>query len=242
MKKFTAAVLFLFLILCLAACGRQPAAPAAPSASPAGAAAASSAPAEANAKLTRSCANIALFLPEGWKYAEVNDDGRFGLKFWPEAEPGVSAVLWYWTNTFGMCGTGVTFETVALPSGLTATRATEESSSGSMYDLIYRDTPGSYVGECFTSKTMWDKYGAVISDIFGTAVLGQGNLSASEAVRASESACAMECDSDRTRAVFDYLSGAWTVTLVSADGKTSKTAVISPDGTAEVTRNEAGAA
>ena len=232
MKKLSAALLTCCLLLSLAACGENSIARV--SASPA---ASAPPPPAVSAKLSRDHASISLTLPEGWEYAETDEDDRFGLKFWPEEEPGATAALWYWTDGFGMCGTGVAFSKVTLPSGLSATKATENGGSGCLYDLIYHDTAGSYVGECFTSKELWKKYGADIEAILGSAVLGEGNLSESQAVDAALPLCTIDYSKEKTRAEFDYLTGTWEITFASDSQKTLQTVTVGNDGTAALAQS-----
>ena len=235
MKKLSAALLSLCLLLSLAACGETAASPApAASASPSPVVSANT----VSAKLSREHANISLTLPDGWSYCETDEESRLGLTFWPEADPAVTAGVWFYTESFGMCGTGVDFEEVTLPGGGKATRATSQSGSSQMYTLIYKGTAGSYVGECFLSGADWDKYGASIASIFESAAVGQGNMTESEAVDAALKACPMDCDSDKTRSDFDYLTGVWEVSLSSSDGKTLHTVTLDPAGTAAVVRDE----
>lgn len=77
--------------------------------------------------------HLSLQLPDNWDYqiqseeALEKEDGRYtcAIHFWPKGYPEEIFVLGYQTE-FGMCGTGVTIEDIALDNGITGYRYIEE--------------------------------------------------------------------------------------------------------------------
>ena len=77
--------------------------------------------------------HLSLQLPDNWDYqiqseeALEKEDGRYtcAIHFWPKDYPEEIFVLGYQTE-FGMCGTGVTIEDIALDNGITGYRYIEE--------------------------------------------------------------------------------------------------------------------
>lgn len=90
---------------------------------------------------------LRVVLPEGWTWAQAGGTEKgtvYGL--WPEDDPAFRVELHLWPeNSFGMCGTGVTYEDYALPNGETATLATETNSGWLNWILILPQAP-----DCFT--------------------------------------------------------------------------------------------
>ncbi len=63
---------------------------------------------------------IELNIPNGWNYEEVeeskNDDFKFALNFYKNSKE-KNATLYFYSNMFGVCGTGLTNEKITLNNG-----------------------------------------------------------------------------------------------------------------------------
>lgn len=178
-------------------------------------------------------ANMTVTLPEGWDYKIVEagptllsgtEDGRFGIRFWPEKKPEMTVSLLYSTQQIGLCGTGVTFEDVQLENGRKATKCTSGESGGSFwFCLIYTDVPGNYMAEGSFSRADWAAYGTDVLEILTGAELGAGSMDRVDAVAQAETAYAQPYA--HAYAEFDYKTGQWTVELRDEDGNALYNAV-----------------
>ncbi len=129
-------------------------------------------------------AAIALSLPAGWEYRAEEEPSAEGLGydcalvFWPEDAPACAVTVFARQEAIGLCGTGLTIEPRAWESGLEATAYSErlggEEGDHFWYLLIYNDTPVCCAAEYSGPAALWEKYGAEIEEILGTASLGGG--------------------------------------------------------------------
>lgn len=76
---------------------------------------------------------VALHIPEGWRFEAVREEGRAGLRFWPEGREG-AVTLYGCADPVGVCSTGLEEEQVQLPSGSTWTKSTYQGSR--IWDLM----------------------------------------------------------------------------------------------------------
>lgn len=95
-------------------------------------------------------------LPEGWK-AETSEttDGNGAILLYPEEKPD-AAVQIAWHRAFGVCGTGLTQETVALPNE-TEAHVGYYDGSGLWSFVTLAGLPGAGSdGECVAALTYYD--------------------------------------------------------------------------------------
>lgn len=86
--------------------------------------------------------SMKLTLPEGWDWqlAQPRDGTSEGILFWKEGDGDCCFFLNTWPEGFGMCGTGVDFTEVELPSGGKLTEARE---GDRWLILIFEGVPGA---------------------------------------------------------------------------------------------------
>ena len=176
-------------------------------------------------------ANIALNLPEDWAYETIPlTEERGGIEFWHEDAPDSRMGLYYLTDPFGICGTGVTREELVFPDGSTANLYWETLEDVSYAYVFFSDTPGEYLFEAHYLPTeFWEEQRETILTILGTAVVGAGELPESTAFTIAEAQCPKKypyCFRD-----FDYLTGQWTFRFYAVSDYILQTVVIAPDGT-----------
>lgn len=117
-------------------------------------------------------AGIALTLPTDWEYAIDAHDaeaGQFSIAFWPKAQPQAVLEVVHYGTPFGVCGTGLTTQTVSFANGL-------EGSMGTYADLdnwSFIAFENDYVAHNEGIGLWWDAYGAQALEILGTAVFGE---------------------------------------------------------------------
>ena len=160
-------------------------------------------------------ANMGLTIPQGWSY-EIEElgkvsDAAFGIHFWPDAHPDMLFKLYFRTEKFGLCGTGVTFDEVTFENGLSATICTEGGDDTIWMLMIYHSLPGEYTLETRASASRLSEYEDDLNTILNSATLGKGVLSEPDAIEAAKAVCTISYDFIRTS--FDYMDGTWEIEL-----------------------------
>ena len=160
--------------------------------------------------------SMKLTLPEGWDWqlAQPRDGTSEGILFWKEGNGDCCFFLNAWPEGFGMCGTGVDFTEVELPSGGKLTEAREETRDGGRFlTLIFEGVPGSYTlrpQSGTMNGAVWDaKWRDEILTILDTAELGGDALTEAEAVERAEEVFGGSYDAAYGN--FDLKTGEWTV-------------------------------
>lgn len=118
-------------------------------------------------------------LPKEWSYEVLTPemiltDGMEScmIRFWLTDDPDISFELAYWPM-FGICGTGVTIESMELDNGRSATWYTE-SLEGKIWFSICMKKPedssakGSYVINGGLEEGLWNQYKDALTDIVKT--------------------------------------------------------------------------
>ncbi len=191
------------------------------------------------AKYSDHYANIQIEIPEDWGYAvideivlteESEDIGRAGIEFWPEDQPDARMGLYYYVDSYGICGTGPTRENLTFASGQEATLYWEELGDLSYAYVFYKDTPGEYLFEAHYIPTdFWQNERETILSILDTAVVGGEALSENEALTIAEAEC--EKFYPHSYREFDHLTGQWTFRFYVVGSLIKQTVVVNPDGT-----------
>ena len=178
--------------------------------------------------------NIALklTLPEGWDWQEDTSENTEGILFWDSEKPDQRFLLAAWPQGFGMCGTGVDFTEVTLPSGGRLTEAREDAQGGGVFlTLIFQGTPGSYTLQPqggTLNGTIWDaKWRDQILTILDTAQLGGDALTEEEAVQRAEAR--FDGSFDQAYGFFDLSTGQWTVRFLEKEQETGSL-TLDPEG------------
>lgn len=185
-------------------------------------------------------ANIRLELPDDWSFRIVEKDetkegyeDKFGIDFYPDEAPEHVYHFYYHVYPFGMCGTGVEFETIELQNGSSVEKCTEKflkdeknNRLGMYLTLVFLDTQGSYIIECEDYMDVFEKYDSELLEILETVEIGtkSGNLSREEATDIARSA--LEAEDEYFGVRFEYLEGVWRVYSL----KENKTAKIDLEG------------
>ena len=155
--------------------------------------------------------SMKLTLPEGWDWQiDPAEDGTEGILFWKEGDGDCCFFLNTWPEGFGMCGTGVDFTEVELPSGGKLTEARE---GDRWLILIFEGVPGSYTlrpQSGTMNGAVWDaKWRDEILTILDTAELGGDALTEAEAVERAEEVFGGSYEAAYGN--FDLKTGEWTV-------------------------------
>lgn len=176
--------------------------------------------------------SLKLTLPEGWDWQEDSaEDGTEGILFWDGEKPDQRFRLSAWPGGFGMCGTGVDFSEVTLPSGARLTEARERDR---WLILIFDGVPGSYTvrpQDGTMNSTVWDaKWRDQVLTILDTAELGGDAMTEDEAI--AKAAEVFSGDYDAADGSYDLRTGVWTVRFLEKEQESARVTV-DPEGTAE---------
>ena len=184
------------------------------------------------ASYTSGYVDLALTLPEGWKWEAVQDKsgGTEGVRFWCPDDKALDFRLLCWTKGFGICGTGVTSEEITLANGMKVWQHTEENTEKGtmvMADIFFEDVPGSYVASPSDTMTteVWNANRDELLNILGTVQLGRKSVTMQAAMDAAKAQYTGEYD--QVYATYDVTSGAWTVSFSksAAGAKTDRLVV-----------------
>ena len=193
------------------------------------------------ASYTEGNVDVALTIPDGWWWETLEEEGQSGLRFGKTGERSVAFRLTCWLDGYGICGTGVTTEEMALSGGQRVWQHTEAAGDNIWVNIAFQDTPGSYV--CMPDpsgvmdKAAWDACRDTVLAILGTAQIGRGILTEQEAVELAKTE--YDGDYDTAWGRYDVTTGCWAVTFsqstlgggnaviryVGSDGKVSDEAV-----------------
>lgn len=193
------------------------------------------------AEYTAGHVDMALTIPDGWAWETVEEDGQAGLRFRKTDDGAVSFRLTCWLDGYGICGTGVTTEELALSGGQMVWQYTEGGQGTVWVNIAFQGVPGSYVcmpdDDGVMDSAAWDACRDEVLAILGTAQLGRGILTEQEAVELAKTK--YDGDYDTAWGRYDVTTGCWAVTFsqstlgggnaviryVGSDGKVSDEAV-----------------
>ncbi len=185
--------------------------------------------------------NMSIELPDGWGY-EIIQSGiseeepdltmelePFGIRFWPEESPEAEFKLFYNPDGIGLCGTGITSESVSFDSGLSALKNTETYQSGEKWVLyIFDNVPGTYSLEYMLPSNMAEEYEPKLDKILesvklGTEVMGE---------RRATDLAAGELDGEYENVIgqFDFILGVWEIRFYDADYTQLESLYVNQDG------------
>lgn len=165
-----------------------------------------------SAQISHGYANMALALPEGWEYELQEYDPHamcFGISFRPEGEMGWVR-LQFWTEIFGVCGTGLEEKDVTLANGLRATQGYYDGSESWSF-MVFDDLPGSYVVQREGVDGWWERQEDTVMSILGNAALAQGIIREDRAIELAREALNADIDYPVSWGTFDYTVGTWRV-------------------------------
>ena len=193
------------------------------------------------AKYSDHYASITMELPVDWEYAVIDeilmtddpgDIERAGIEFWPKNQPDARMGLYYYVDSYGICGTGPTRENLTFTSGHEAILYWEELEELSYAYVFYKDTPGEYLFEAHYIPTeFWRTERETILSILDTAIVGGDALSENEALAIAEAEC--EKFYPHSYREFDHRTGQWTFRFYVVGNLIKQTVVVNPDGTVE---------
>lgn len=176
-----------------------------------------------------SFANMSLELPAGWTY-EIREyqenEMSFGIDFWPENESEGKLRLDYYSELFGVCGTGLKEEQIWVGHIYRAFQGTYDNRP--VWDFIsIKDLPGSYVVTTENVDGWWDIFGQLAMDILDSMVLAEGLIRENWAIEVAEQA--LKGDFTHDSLAFDFCTGEWVVAFT--DQETYYTVYVTADGT-----------
>lgn len=168
-----------------------------------------------------SYVNMKMEIPESWEYRYEEEKGysgdtvyAFGITMWPEESKTTEFKMQYHIR-FSMCGTGVTVDELSFDNGLEAISYSEimydENKEYIYYYLVFKDAPGDYILSYEGLKAGFDEYIDEVYQVVETLVIGENQLTKSEAIKIAEDYCGI--DYEHGYCLFDYLTGEWTINL-----------------------------
>lgn len=118
-------------------------------------------------------AYMSVGLPEGWEYAivEYSEETYFcGIEFWPAEYPDAKLRLLYYSNFFGVCGTGLEQQERTLALAGNVHVGTYDGRN--VWDFIRFTEKGDNYALLNEAAEVWDIYGPQIDAILDTISLG----------------------------------------------------------------------
>lgn len=167
------------------------------------------------ASYSKGFANISVTLKDGWEYEVVDepDSAEFSINIYPAGQSQNKLRIAYY-NGFGVCGTGLTQETIML-GGYEAWMGTYDNRS--VWDFIcLRGLPGDYVIMNEGGEKWWKEYGEDAMQILATLKVADGFITSSDAIKVARDKLQTEYDEVNTS--YNASEGIWTVTLTKASG------------------------
>jgi len=174
------------------------------------------------ASYSKDYANIAVTLKDGWAYdIEDTDSAEFSVNIYPIGQKENRLRIAYY-NGFGVCGTGLTQETIIL-GGYEAWMGTYDNRS--VWDFIcLRGLPGDYVIMNEGGEKWWSEYGEDAMQILATLKVADGYITSSDAIKISYDK--LQIDYDEVTTSFNTKDGIWTVTMSYREGENLYTTVV----------------
>lgn len=159
---------------------------------------------------SKGFANISVTLKEGWAYDIVDeDDGvEFSINIYPAGQKENKLRIAYF-NGFGVCGTGLTQETIML-GNYEAWMGTYDNNT--VWDFIsLQGLAGDYVILNEGGEKWWSEYGDDAMQILATLKVADGYVTSSDAIKIARDKLQTEYDEVTTS--FNAQKGIWTVSL-----------------------------
>ena len=115
---------------------------------------------------------LRLTLPNGWTWTKGRESAeRKSLLLHAPTDDNFIIELNWWAS-FGMCGTGVDFQEIALANGSTATLATEQSDGLVWWTLIPPASPDQFTLQISATQEMIDAHQADIDAMLDSLQIG----------------------------------------------------------------------
>ena len=165
--------------------------------------------------------SIAVPLPDGWDY-KINEHegepaGGQGITIFKSGDESRTAHIQY-TDSFGVCGTGLETAEADFPSGEKATIGYYDGSKDWSF-ITFNDTAGEYV---VTNTNFTGKDALEALEIIGQVKVGGDWLTESQARAIATEG---QPEYDYVRADFDTETGVWTVSMRNDPAEEAQTVV-----------------
>lgn len=172
--------------------------------------------------------NFALNIPEGWEYEIDDQEGadHFGINFWPGGQDEGKIRVCYYINGFGVCGTGLSSKGITLGSYSAEQGFYSDSNVWSF--IVLEDAPGDYVIHNDGNASFWKEHGEKVMEILASIRVGEGCLPKERAIGVAKKKCIIEYDT--VGAVYDYMTGVWTVGFTKREPYARQEITVDPDG------------
>lgn len=165
---------------------------------------------------SHDCANMTLMLPEGWRFAEADEEGLIGVSLIPPTDFGGDPPMlgiYCAPEDIGLCGTVWRTDDLTLSNGMKMTGYFDRFDQSVGYTAVLPDTAGCYLLKMNVSEDFYNAYIDTILAILGGGSYGDGFIGKSEALARAEAQRSEKNDSNTVGyASFDISTGLWTVT------------------------------
>ncbi len=191
------------------------------------------APAREDVVYQNKFAEVVLPLPDGWEYETLDD----GIRFYPTGQDGHLRLSY--TNAFGVCGTGLQYDTVTL-GGYETEQGTYDNRDVWSYIVLPEEwyTVGDYVILNEGADAWWDDYGDEAMAILDGIRIYEKVTMEDKAIVFAKEVCNIEYDS--IRAEFDTERAVWLIDF-STEGFDGGDQLVTVDGfTGEILEIEYG--
>lgn len=182
---------------------------------------------------------MSLELPGDWDYRTQKENNSYGIYFWPAGCEDTPMYLGCWPEGFGVCGTGLTWQTATL-GAYEATIAYCTVEGEKRLDHVYfTDLAGDYAVVSHGLGNDWETFGEQLMTILRSIRIETGAIGRAEALETAKTKCTVEYEG--TVEIYDCKKGTWTVHFYpdEATAGGDQTVVVGKDGTVrEVTYGE----
>lgn len=155
-------------------------------------------------------AEVVLPLPAGWAYETTED----GIRFWPKGQNG--ALHLSYTDAFGVCGTGLRYETILL-GGCEAEQGTYDNREVWDYIVLPQEwhTVGDYVVFNQGADAWWEDYSDDAMEILDRIMIYEKVAMEDKAIVFAKEVCNIEYDT--IDAAFDTARAVWEIHFYTID-------------------------
>lgn len=161
---------------------------------------------------TKGAIGISLKLKKGWQHTVYEQDGEYGIEFFPKGETGAVRII-YRETALGLCGTGLTTDTVTIGS-YTAESYQYDDMPG-YFMANFKTVSGGYYLENNGAENWWTRYEKDALEILNTLKLSDITMTRDEALRIAKEQTTREYTEEYVN--YDAQNGNWVVTLKNSE-------------------------
>lgn len=155
---------------------------------------------------------ISLTLKKGWQHKTVEQNGEYGIEISPKGQEGTVRII-YRDTPLGLCGTGLTTDTVTIGQYTATTYKYDDIQNYFMAN--FKTASGGYYIENNGADDWWSKYEIEALEILNTLVLSDTAMTRDVALKIAKEKTTREYTAEFVN--YDAINGNWVVTLKNSE-------------------------